>query len=142
MPYIKEDIRKELDICIDKMITCLGIPKSTNGNMTNEDFSSILGDINYSFSRIIASLMGRESYAKIAMITGVLENIKQEFYRRIASPYEDTKIREYGDIKEYSNINKRYFWQPERCIRYYNYLIGKDYVKRYRKNAKRNPTTR
>jgi hypothetical protein len=109
MPYIKEDIRKELDICIDKMITCLGIPKSTNGNMTNEDFSSILGDINYSFSRIIASLMGRESYAKIAMITGVLENIKQEFYRRIASPYEDTKIREYGDIKEYSNINKRYF---------------------------------
>lgn len=109
MPYIKEDIRKELDICIDKMITCLGTPKSMNGNMTNEDFSSILGDINYSFSRIISSLMGKASYAKIAMITGVLENIKQEFYRRVVAPYEETKIREYGDIKEYSNLNKKYF---------------------------------
>jgi hypothetical protein len=28
----------------------------------------------------------------------------------VAAPYEDTKIREYGDIKEYSNINKRHFW--------------------------------
>jgi hypothetical protein len=41
------------------------------------------------------------SYGKIAIITGVLENIKQEFYRRIASSYEDKKILENGDIKEY-----------------------------------------
>jgi hypothetical protein len=45
--------------------------------------------------------MGDTSYPKIAMITGVLENIKQEFYRRVASPYEDKKILENGDIKEY-----------------------------------------
>jgi CO dehydrogenase/acetyl-CoA synthase epsilon subunit len=104
MPYIKEDIRKELDVCIEKMITCLGTPKSLNGNMTNEDFVLILGDINYVFSRIISSLMGRVSYSKIAMITGVLENIKQEYYRRVASAYEDKKIVENGDIPEYLKL--------------------------------------
>lgn len=105
MPYIKEDIRKELDICIEKMINCLGTPKSLNGNMTNEDFVSILGDINYVFSRIISSLMGQVSYSKIAMITGVLENIKQEYYRRVAVPYEELKIKENGDIKEYKRMS-------------------------------------
>ena len=38
---------------------------------------------------------------KIAVSTGVLENIKQEFYRRVALPYEEKKIIENGDIKEY-----------------------------------------
>jgi hypothetical protein len=45
------------------------------------------------------------SYSKIAMATGVLENIKQEFYRRVASPYEDKKINENGDIREYKKLN-------------------------------------
>jgi hypothetical protein len=45
--------------------------------------------------------MGTVSYKKIAVITGVLENIKQEYYRRIAVPYEDEKIVENGDIKGY-----------------------------------------
>ena len=45
--------------------------------------------------------MGQTSYSKIAMVTGVLENVKQEFYRRIAASYEDKKIVENGDIKEY-----------------------------------------
>jgi hypothetical protein len=104
MPYIQEDIRKELDVCIEKMINCLGTPKSLNGNMTNEDFLSIVGDINYTFSRIIASLMGQPSYGKIAIITGVLENIKQEYYRRVASVYENQKIISNGDIPEYKKF--------------------------------------
>jgi len=97
MPYINENARMELDDCIDNMVECL-----THGNNpTNEEFTSILGEINYSFSRILTGCMKDVSYSKIAMITGVLENIKQEFYRRIASPYEDKKIVENGDIKEY-----------------------------------------
>ena len=97
MPYINEKARKELDDCIENMVECL-----THGNnVTNEEFTVILGEINYSFSRILAKSMGKISYSKIAMITGVLENVKQEFYRRIASPYEDKKIVENGDIKEY-----------------------------------------
>jgi hypothetical protein len=104
MPYIKEDLRIQLDVCIDKLTDCINTPKGLQGRMDNNEFVNILGDINYSFSRIISSLMGDVSYSKIAMITGVLENIKQEYYRRVASPYEDKKIVENGDIKEYKRL--------------------------------------
>lgn len=98
MPYINESKREELDACIDNLIRCLDPEKDLI-------VSNILGDINYTFSRILGGLMGTTSYNKIAMITGVLENIKQEFYRRVASPYEDKKILENGDIKEYKKLS-------------------------------------
>ena len=72
--------------------------------MDNNEFATILGDINYCFSRIIYGVMRDVSYRNIAMVTGVLENIKQEYYRRIAEPYEDIKIRQNGDIKEYKGL--------------------------------------
>ena len=100
MPYIKEEKREELDPCIDNLIKCLDPEKDLM-------IDNILGDINYTFSRILGGLMGTPSYNKIAMITGVLENIKQEFYRRVAEPYEDKKILENGDIKEYKNLTRR-----------------------------------
>tara|TARA_B100001778_G_scaffold196892_1_gene162424 strand:- start:682 stop:978 length:297 start_codon:yes stop_codon:yes gene_type:complete len=97
MPYINESARLELDSCIENMVECL-----THGNdVSNEEFTVLLGEINYCFSRILAKSMGETSYSKIAMITGVLENVKQEFYRRIATSYEEKKIIENGDIKEY-----------------------------------------
>lgn len=100
MPYIKEEKREELDPCIDNLIRCLDPEKDLI-------IDNILGNINYTFSRILGGLMGTPSYDKIAMITGVLENIKQEFYRRVAEPYEDKKILENGDIKEYKNLTRR-----------------------------------
>jgi hypothetical protein len=103
MPYVDEDDREELDFCIDQLTNCLRVMKHPLNNP--HDFSIYLGRINYCFSRIISGLMGNPSYAKIAMITGVLENIKQEFYRRVASPYEDKKILENGDIKEYKKLS-------------------------------------
>jgi hypothetical protein len=38
------------------------------------------------------------SYKSINDVIGVLECVKQEFYRRIAVPYEDKKIEQNGDI--------------------------------------------
>jgi hypothetical protein len=107
MPYIKEEQRIVLDSAIGMMVETIksNINKALEEKINNEEFLTICGDINYTFSRILGSLMGDISYSKIAIITGVLENIKQEFYRRIASPYEDTKIKENGDIKEYKRIN-------------------------------------
>jgi hypothetical protein len=114
MPYIKEENRGGLDLCIEHMMECLRgnvspNPENPHSNpykekLTNEEFLSICGDINYAFSRIISGVMGDVSYPKIAIITGVLENIKQEFYRRVASPYEDLKIQQNGDIKEYKRL--------------------------------------
>lgn len=99
MPYISEEEREELDSAILGIVCAIRNIKSSLDNPN--DFSIYLGRINYCFSRVIGQLIKDPSYKKIAMITGVLENIKQEFYRRVASPYEDKKINENGDIKEY-----------------------------------------
>ena len=99
MPYINEEERLELDVCIDEMIKRISKIHMQINNP--RDFSNFLGRINYCFSRVIMGVMKTTSYRNIAMATGVLENIKQELYRRIASPYEDKKITENGDIKEY-----------------------------------------
>lgn len=115
MPYIKEENRLNLDDCIENMVKCFkaNIPNDNEKNpwsnpqnrgISNEEFLSVCGDINYCFSRILGGLMGQVSYSKIAIITGVLENIKQEFYRRVAEAYEDKKILENGDIKEYKKL--------------------------------------
>ena len=102
MPYISEEERTELDSQIDNMILAI---RNNKTNLNNpHDFSNYLGRINYCFSRIIYGVMRDVSYRNIAMVTGVLENIKQEYYRRIAEPYEDIKIRQNGDIKEYKGL--------------------------------------
>lgn len=102
MPYIDEDERKELDFAIDIMVDNI-LDNKTNLNNPH-DFSNFLGRINYCFSRVIMGVMKEISYKKIAMVTGVLENIKQEFYRRLASKYEDAKIVSNGDIPEYRKL--------------------------------------
>jgi hypothetical protein len=108
MPYIKEQDRKILDNHIDSLIFVFKC--SLEGeicqqqNLTDNQTMMLLGKINYCFSRILSGIMGEVSYSKIAMITGVLENIKQEYYRRVAEPYEDKKIIENGDIKEYKRL--------------------------------------
>lgn len=99
MPYINEEERKELDEAIEIMAKAI---KNFQTALVNpHNFAHFLGRINYCFSRVLSIVMGDISYSKIAMATGVLENIKQEFYRRIAANYEDKKILENGDIKEY-----------------------------------------
>jgi hypothetical protein len=111
MPYVSEENRKLLDNSISTMVLAL---KRTidDGNifgrdpLSNEEVLKILGNINYCFSRVTSNLMGEVSYSKVAMITGVLENIKQEYYRRIAENYEDLKIKENGDIPEYERYNR------------------------------------
>lgn len=94
MPYISVVDREDLDLVVDYALKALG----------RRAFQESLGDLNYLFSRIISAHMGKVSYCKIAMATGVLENVKQEFYRRLAAPYEDMKIDLNGDIKEYDPL--------------------------------------
>jgi len=97
MPYITSEEREELDYSIEMMVDNIFNSKRYNSN----DFSNFLGRINYCFSRVLMGVMRQVSYKNIAMATGVLENVKQEFYRRIASRYEDDKMLDNGDIKEY-----------------------------------------
>lgn len=97
MPYISKDRRLVLDSGIDNLVLKLMTIRGFGDG--DADLLSISGDLNYSITRICTELVGEKlNYKKVAVITGVLENVKQEFYRRMATPYEEEKKNENGDV--------------------------------------------
>jgi len=88
MPYIKQNDRQHLDEALVQRARLL---------ITNEDLSP--GDLNYIISTIIwKSFEKQMNYSKANELVGVLECVKQEFYRRQVVPYEEEKIGENGDL--------------------------------------------
>jgi hypothetical protein len=86
MPYIKQDRRKYLDEVYLK-----------NFLAARELYFSE-GDLNYMITKILHTQLEKVSYGEINRLTGVLECAKLELYRKVASPYEDLKIKENGDV--------------------------------------------
>lgn len=85
MPYIKSNERQAFQDLIN-----LGVDKLKDLNV---------GNINYVISSIIWKLFeSKKSYKTANDIVGVLECIKQEFYRRKIEILEDSKIILNGDI--------------------------------------------
>ncbi len=80
MPYIKSERR----VAIGRDVT---MPKTS-------------GELNFLFTEIIRDYIHYHglNYQHINDVLGALEGAKQEFYRRIAAPYEDEKIKENGDV--------------------------------------------
>ncbi len=88
MPYIHPNSRRKYDPHIKKLVD----------ELCETDFNP--GNLNYIITSIILKAWkAMPKYATIAMITGMLDNVKQEFYRRYAGPYEDEKIEENGDVE-------------------------------------------
>jgi len=58
------------------------------------------GELNYQLTMVVRAYLKHHGlrYATINDILGALEGAKAEFYRRVAAPYEDSKIAENGDI--------------------------------------------
>ena len=57
------------------------------------------GQLNYFITLLIEEYWtDHPNYQGINDIVGALEGAKLEFYRRIAAPYEDTKIQLNGDV--------------------------------------------
>ena len=93
MPYIPQEKRDILDKQIDELLEKI---EEVHGD--NEgDFAGLL---NYAVTSIILRWLDHRgiSYFRIALITGALKNVSDEFYRRHAVPYEDIKIKENGDV--------------------------------------------
>jgi len=87
MPYIPRGEREELDEIVGALTT----------NLRNGNFR---GKLNYFISSVAQGLVEANgvSYSFINDFIGVLECCKLELYRRVASPYEDSKIEENGDV--------------------------------------------
>ena len=58
------------------------------------------GALNYCFTKIIDDYLVANglSYSRINEVIGALECCKLELYRRVAAPYEETKIEANGDV--------------------------------------------
>jgi hypothetical protein len=101
VPYITKELREKLDGAIEDLLA----------RMTADGVRSA-GVANYVITRIVAGACAfasagpaapsATSYAKINEAVGVLECAKLELYRRLAGPYEDGKIAQNGDVKEYA----------------------------------------
>jgi hypothetical protein len=83
MPYIKQDRREEVSLLIGPLADRADTP----------------GELNFQLTEIVKRYWdGRKNYQAINDIVGALEGAKLEFYRRVAAPYEDSKIAENGDV--------------------------------------------
>ena len=82
MPYISKELRDPLYY----------------ESETNKPESA--GELNYVITMLCARYLfdNGEGYAAHNEIIGALECAKLEFYRRMTAPYEDTKIKENGDV--------------------------------------------
>jgi hypothetical protein len=87
MPYIKAEKRELYDSSIEQLVKIL----------EKQPLMEVDGDLNYIVTSICKKLYAPK-YFNYNRAIGVLEAIKQEFYRRVVAPYEDTKIVENGDV--------------------------------------------
>ncbi len=58
------------------------------------------GELNFLFTKDVVAYVERKglSYQTVNDVLGALDGARQEFYRRVAAPYEDQKIKENGDV--------------------------------------------
>ena len=84
MPYIEQDDRDLLDPHIGRLVEVLN--RGTDGA------------VNYTISRIIYLVYAEQGYTALNAGFGILEMVKQEFYRQVAVPYEEQKKDENGDV--------------------------------------------
>ena len=87
MPYIKTEKRVKYDKALHELV---GILKS----LPQEEVD---GELNYVVTKILKGVYPLKYY-HLNKAIGALECIKLEFYRRVAAPYEDVKIKESGDV--------------------------------------------
>ncbi|MEI6093204.1 MAG: hypothetical protein WCQ47_05930 [bacterium] len=87
MPYISKDQR----LVVDKKIKDLAQAVQECGKENRA------GVLNYSISTLLHELYALK-YSEVNEAVGMLECTKQEYYRRVAAPYEDKKIKENGDV--------------------------------------------
>ncbi|PIR70143.1 MAG: hypothetical protein COU46_03255 [Candidatus Niyogibacteria bacterium CG10_big_fil_rev_8_21_14_0_10_42_19] len=105
MPYINKKNRAELNPLIDQLSE-----KIANISKTEDHDAAFAGLLNYTSTRLALKVVklrfGKMRYWIVASLTGVFKNVSDEFYRRLASPYEDKQIEKNGDVDIYEELDK------------------------------------
>ena len=94
MPYIDKAHRSMIDAPLDAFVAELqGLIRS--GSIKEDKLEGVL---NYCMTKLLKRIYTPVSYFKINRVIGLLECIKQEYYRTVAGPYEDQKRKEHGEV--------------------------------------------
>jgi len=94
MPYIGKEVRADYDELTIKKFRDWMRTRARQG-----ESKTLPGDINWLISSVIWAVFDvNPSYRAGNEIMGILESVKQEFYRKKLGPYEDKKIEENGDL--------------------------------------------
>jgi hypothetical protein len=88
MPYIMQNERERLLMVVDNLVAFL-----------EEDPENVAGKLNFVISTVLKRLSKKLRYKKANELMGVIECVKQEYYRKIVGPYEDEAIKRNGDIE-------------------------------------------
>ena len=91
MPYVKQEIRDEVDEYIANLLIAIR-------NIKDPQDTAIDGIMNYVTTRLMIDIYGDGGYAVYNRAMGVFDCSGREFYRRRVAPYEDEKIEENGDV--------------------------------------------
>jgi hypothetical protein len=105
MPYIDPKDRKNFDPLIDQLAE-----KIVSTAKEYKYDGAFAGLLNYTCTRlaakIIRSQFGKIRYWLVAIVVGTFKNVADEFYRRIASPYEEKQTKKNGDVDVYEEFSK------------------------------------
>ncbi|MFA5153003.1 MAG: hypothetical protein WC554_10615 [Clostridia bacterium] len=73
------------------------------------------GELNYLISSLVHSVIKKRGlkYGNVNAVIGVLECVKQELYRKVASPYEDKKAAENGAVSILDMPGQGSYYTPE-----------------------------
>ena len=92
MPYIAQEKREVLEDPIKQVVDALR-------QLESDDPENVMsGNLNYVFTTILLRVFTSPRYDDMNTIIGILECVKQEYYRRASAPYENQKAHDNGDV--------------------------------------------
>lgn len=89
MPYIKQEDRAKIDPELFELIGAI--------DQAYPD-GAPAGVLNYIVTRLMLNTTRKLSYARINELVGMLSCAQAEYYRRVATSYENQKITDHGDV--------------------------------------------
>lgn len=94
MPYITQSNRDRLDAAVAELTSALQQIAAADDHPT-----SYVGAVNYAITKtILGAFPDRENYGSINAAVGVLTCVREEYYRRVAAPYENQKTFDADDV--------------------------------------------
>lgn len=91
MPYIKPEERPAIDAYVE------GLAELLNA-MSRKEPLELMGRVNYVITTLLLKTFDVRRYAHMSCARAVVDDVKDEWYRRRMVPYEDDVIERNGDV--------------------------------------------